>query len=547
MPTTVQRSDDNTRPLEQENRRLRQALEEMVVLEQIAAATSSDQPPDAIIELIVEKSVKCLAVEQAAVHLLDEGPGERPLRTLMRRAGTRAASTSHALGNQISGWMLKHQQPLRINDPGADPRLRIPASPDAPIRSLLSVPVRSKGKLLGVLSLFNKKSDEGFTAEDERVLSIVAAHSVQVLQSAKHIGELRHDRDQLANENTQLWREVNRQFNTDNVIGSATNLRKVLRLIEQIRDTSVDVLITGESDTGKELIAKTIHYTSPRARKPFVALNCAALPDTLLEAELFGIEKGVATGVEKRMGQFEAAHGGTLFLDEIGDLSLTAQAKILRVLQERVVQRLGARGEQRIDVRVLAATNKDLETAIKEEKFREDLLYRLNVIHIELPPLREIREDIPELANAFLARVCREMNKPAMTFSPDAIASLMAAPWPGNIRQLQNEVKRAAICAAENAISAADLSERIRGPGAAGPPSASESPGASGDEAACTSDSPLDNAMDAYEKRLLFDALRQHGGNQVQTAKSLGLSRQGLIKKMKRHGISSSDVRSAGS
>ena len=347
MPTTVQRSDDNTLPLEQENRRLRRALEEMDVLEQIAAATSSDQPPDAIIELIVEKSLECLAVEQAAVHLLDEGPGERPLRTLMRRAGTRAASTSHALGSQISGWMLKHQQPLRINDPDADPRLRLPASPDAPIRSLLSVPVRSKGKLLGVLSLFNKKSDEGFTAEDERVLSIVAAHSAQALQSAKRIGELRHDRDQLANENTQLWREVNRQFKTDNVIGSATNLRKVLRLIEQIRDTSVDVLITGESGTGKELIAKTIHYTSPRARKPFVALNCAALPDTLLEAELFGIEKGVATGVEKRMGQFEAAHGGTLFLDEIGDLSLTAQAKILRVLQERVVQRLGARGEQR--------------------------------------------------------------------------------------------------------------------------------------------------------------------------------------------------------
>ena len=157
------------------------------------------------------------------------------------------------------------------------------------------------------------------------------------------------------------------------------------------------------------MIAKTIHYTSPRARKPFVALNCAAWPDTLLEAELFGTEKGVATGIEKRMGQFEAADGGTLFLDEIGDLSLTAQAKILRVLQERAVQRLGARSERPIDVRVLAATNKDLEAAIKEDKFREDLLYRLSVIHVELPPLREIREDIPELANHFLARVCRKM------------------------------------------------------------------------------------------------------------------------------------------
>ena len=209
---------------------------------------------------------------------------------------------------------------------------------------------------------------------------------------------------------------MTKQFSTDNVVGSSPKLRKVLRLIEQIRDTSVDVLITGESGTGKELIAKTIHYASPRARKPFMALNCAALPDTLLESELFGIEKGVATGVEKRMGQFEAANGGTLFLDEIGDLSLTAQAKILRVLQERVVQRLGARSEISIDVRVLAASNKNLEVAIKERKFREDLYYRLNVIYIELPPLREIREDIPQLANHFLARFCQEMKKAPMTF-----------------------------------------------------------------------------------------------------------------------------------
>ena len=543
MPSETQPSDEHARQLEQENRRLRQALEEMEVLEEIAAATSSDQAPDAIIELIVEKSVECLAVEQAAVHLLDEGAEGRPLRTLMRRAGTRAVSTSYPLGNQLAGWMLKHQQPLRINDPDADPRLRIPPSSDAPIKSLLSVPVRSKGKLLGVLSVFNKKSDEGFTAEDERVLSIVAAHSAQALQSAERIGQLRHDRERLTTENTQLWREVNRQFKTDNVIGSAENLRIVLRLIEQIRDTSVDVLITGESGTGKELIAKTIHYTSPRARKPFVALNCAALPDSLLEAELFGIEKGVATGVEKRTGQFEAAHGGTLFLDEIGDLSLAAQAKILRVLQERVVQRLGARDQHPIDVRVLTATNKDLEAAIKEEKFREDLYYRLNVIHIELPPLREIREDIPQLANHFLARCCQEMKKPSMTFSPQAMASLTAAPWPGNIRQLQNEVKRLVICAAENVISAADLSERIRGAVSHGDIGASCNPG---DETTVASKSPLDSAMEAYEKRLLFDALQRHGGNQVHTAKALGLSRQGLIKKMKRHGISRSDFRSPG-
>ena len=195
MPAGLQSSEERNLQLERENRRLHQALDELDVLKEIAAATSSDQPSEAIIELIVEKSVQCLAVEQASVHLLDERGAERSFRTLMRRAGTRAASTSYPLGNQLAGWMLKHQQPLRINDPDADPRLRIPRSPDAPIRSLLSVPVRSKGKLLGVLSVFNKKSGEGFSHEDERVLSIVAAHSAQVLQSAERIGDLRHDRD----------------------------------------------------------------------------------------------------------------------------------------------------------------------------------------------------------------------------------------------------------------------------------------------------------------------------------------------------------------
>ena len=176
----------------------------------------------------------------------------------------------------------------------------------------------------------------------------------------------------------------------------------MVRLVERIRDSLVNVLITGESGTGKELVAKAIHYTSPRARRPFVALNCAALPETLVESELFGIEKGVATGVNSRVGQFQKADGGTLFLDEIGDLSLTAQAKILRVLQERVVERVGGRTSIPVDVRLLAATNKDLEAEIAKGTFREDLYYRIKVIHIHMPPLREIREEIPLLANHFL-------------------------------------------------------------------------------------------------------------------------------------------------
>src|SRR6476620_10155756 len=212
------------------------------------------------------------------------------------------------------------------------------------------------------------------------------------------------------------------------------------------------------------MAARAIHFTSPRARRAFVALNCAALPEALLESELFGIEKGVATGVAPRMGQFQKADGGTLFLDEIGDLSLTAQAKILRVLQERVVERVGGRHSIPVDVRLLAATNKDLEAEIGKGCFREDLYYRIKVIHIHMPPLREIREEIPLLANHFLKEYCRETVRGAMEFSPEVMRNLVSAPWPGNVRQLRNEVMRLAACARLSVIEEEDLWEGIPTP-----------------------------------------------------------------------------------
>jgi transcriptional regulator with PAS, ATPase and Fis domain len=332
----------------------------------------------------------------------------------------------------------------------------------------------------------------------------------------------------LAEENSQLWKEVRSEFSLKKILGSSEALNKVISLIEQIRDTSVDVLITGESGTGKELIAKTIHYSSPRARKPFVALNCAALPENLLESELFGIEKGVATGVERRLGQFETAHRGTIFLDEIGDLSLTAQAKILRVLQERQVQRLGGRQQIPIDVRVLAATNKDLAEEIKAGRFREDLYYRLNVIHIKLPALRAIPDDIVQMAKYFLAEQCNHLNRRMLEFSNEALRCVRTAQWPGNVRQLQNEMKRLAICAKGPVIELEELSDAVRGERAEVEPAVDDS------------GRPLDAAMAEYEKKLIIVALGENGNNQVRTAEALGLSRQGLIKKMKRLGVSSS-------
>jgi Nif-specific regulatory protein len=518
-------SQDRLSELEDENQRLRRSLEELSLLRDIAAAISTNTSLSGVIEFIVQKSMQSLQVEQGVIFFFEARDSHHPLKTLWREAGSRTSGVPYRLGDQLLGWMLKNQKPLVINDATQDPRFRVLTEADVSVRSLLGAPLRFKGEFLGVLTVFNKKIPGGFSEHDERLLCIIAAQSAPVLRTAQLIGELQHDRERLAEENTQLWREVRTRFSTDKVIGGCEPLRKVLALVERIRDATVDVLITGESGTGKELMAKTVHYSSPRARKPFVALNCAALPENLLESELFGIEKGVATGVEKRIGQFEAAHGGTLFLDEIGDLSLTAQAKILRVLQERVVQRLGGRETIPIDVRVLAATNQDLEEAIKQGKFREDLYYRLKVIHLRLPPLRTIPDDIEQLAHYFLAEMCREMKREPLRFSAQAMHALRSAPWPGNIRQLQNEIKRLAICALGPVIEIEDLAPEIGGEALSAPPPAVDS------------ERVLDDAVGDYEKRFLMEALRNHGNNQVQTAKALGLSRQGLIKKMKRFGI----------
>jgi DNA-binding NtrC family response regulator len=322
-------------------------------------------------------------------------------------------------------------------------------------------------------------------------------------------------------------------FSTQKIVGMSHKMEAIIRLIDQIRSSSVDVLIQGENGTGKELVAKALHHSSLRSGRPFVAINCAALPDNLVEAELFGIEKGVATGVERRIGKFEAASGGTLFLDEIGDLSLAAQAKILRVLQERAVDRVGGGKPVPIDVRIIAATNRNLYASIKEKQFREDLYYRIKVIHIQTPALREIREDIPVLANYFLEKHCKPMGVELKCFTPAALQCLMNYSWPGNNRQLENEVKRLIATVRGKSISENHLDPSIRN-GETFAPAVQETKEPAPVAPATQS---LAANVEALERRMIEDALRKSGGNKQKAAQALGLSRQGLIKKLKRLGI----------
>jgi Nif-specific regulatory protein len=381
-------------------------------------------------------------------------------------------------------------------------------------RTLLAVPLQNliDGEVVGAFEVLNKRSGV-FNQEDEELLKSLAAQAAIAIQTARSMGEL-------ARENADLRREVEGRGARGRIVGTSLRIQSVLQLIDRIRDSSVNVLISGESGTGKDLAARALHYSSPRSRRPFVALNCAALPENLVESELFGIERGVATGVNQRIGQFQAADGGTLFLDEIGDLSLPAQAKILRALEARVVERVGGRTPIPVDVRVLAASNKDLEGEIRKGNFREDLYYRLKVIHLHMPSLRDIREDIPMLANHFLAECCRDSGK-QLEFSAGVLRQMSQAEWPGNVRQLQNEIKRLVACARGRTITEEDLLEGI--------------PVKPRAVAAAPSGESLKNAVENLEREMIASVLRSTGNNQQKAAKTLGLSRQGLINKIKRY------------
>ena len=312
----------------------------------------------------------------------------------------------------------------------------------------------------------------------------------------------------------------------DKLLGDSPAMREVFQMLEKVLDSDTTVLVLGESGTGKELVAEAIHEHGARSKGPFVKLNCVAIPDTLLESELFGHEKGAFTGAHQRkVGKFELADGGTILLDEIGDMGLDTQAKILRVLQEREFERVGGVETVRVDVRVVAATNRDLPHEVEQRMFRQDLYFRLNVVTVPLPPLRRRREDIGLLAEHFLRVAAQRQNKPLRSITPAAIDALQAYDWPGNVRQLQHAIERAVIWADGEELARADLPAEVVS-GALMP--------RSGDSA--TPDS-LPATLHRIEQQLLVDALREAAGIQATAARRLGITERSMWHKVKKYGI----------
>jgi Nif-specific regulatory protein len=393
-------------------------------------------------------------------------------------------------------------------------------------KTILAVPIKNiREEVIGVCEAINKL--EGiFTCDDAQLLETFASHAANAIETALMIDTLKKEQGKNEPKDKLQNRIEIGQSYLRKIVGVSPQVEATIRLIDQLRESSVDVLIQGESGTGKELVAKAIHYNSPRYDKPFVALNCAALPENLVEAELYGIERGVATGVEKRTGKFEAANGGTLFLDEIGDLSLSAQAKMLRVLQERTVDRVGGQRPIPVDVRIIAASNKNLDEASKSGAFRPDLFYRLKVVRIQTPALREIAEDISLMANHFLASHCALLKIEPKQFSPAAIERLKNYSWPGNARQLENEIKRLVASVRGKTIGAEQLDLPIETEKPIAPENAGHYRGKT-----------IGEVVEAIEQRMIEEALLKAGGNKARAAEALGLSRQGLLKKIKRLAI----------
>ena len=351
----------------------------------------------------------------------------------------------------------------------------------------------------------------------------------RALEKKRMVGELEQLRHQLAAASRR-----------GRIVGSSRALEEILRLIDRVGPTDSTVLILGESGTGKELIAEAIHENSNRQAKPFVKLNCAAIPEALLESELFGHEKGAFTGaISRKPGKFETADGGTLLLDEIGDMTLSTQAKILRALQERELQRVGGTQTIKVDVRIIASTNKDLERAVKEGTFRDDLYFRLNVVTLQVPPLRDRREEIPELADHFLAEANTRLNRGITRLAPDALAALMEHGWPGNIRELRNMIERAVVVNDGEVLTLSSFPPPIR--------PVDPAAGAAGSARWDTLQNlTLDEKVAQLERAFVMDALARAGGVQAAAARLLGVTERSVWHLVKKHRIEVARLKGSG-
>ena len=495
-------------------------VQELKLLQQISQIL--DQHPDIhqVIQPVLDALAQHMDLQHGTVTLLNRKTGDIVIDLAHGMSKIQVSRGRYKLGEGVTGKVVETGKPALIpkiseSDQFLD-RTQIGKQRDA---SFICVPVKTGNETFGALSVDHIYRPEIDLEEDARLLTIVSsmiAQAVKVRRSAEE------ERERLSEENERLRAELAERFHPSNIVGKSHEMRDVYDQIYTVSRSTTSALIQGETGTGKELVAQAIHYNSDRASKPFVKVHCAALPESVIESELFGHVRGAFTGaVSDRKGRFELAHGGTLFLDEIGDIPTTIQIKLLRVVQEREFERVGGTRTLKVDVRLIAATNCNLTELVQQGRFREDLFYRLHVFPIYVPPLRKRRTDIALLADFFLERYAKTTGKPVRRLSTAVIDMLLSYHWPGNVRELESCIERAVLVSTDDVIHPHHMPPTIQTAETSG----TATPGS------------LKDLVEAYERDVLRDVLKSSRGNVASAARALGSTPRIIGYKVKSYGI----------
>ncbi len=501
----------------------RRKVEEVSLLFEVSQLLGGSIDLKQVISPVLKAIADQMGLERGTISLLNRNTNEISIEAAYGLSDSQRRRGRYRLGEGITGKVVESGKPMVIPNIADDPTFlnRTGARQTKAKRntSFICVPIKLGTETIGALSCDRAFSSKMELDEDVRLLSILVS---MIAQAVKLRREVQEERQRLMEENDRLQAKLKDRFKPSNIIGNSRVMQEVFDLIAQVSKSDATVLIRGESGTGKELVAHALHYNSLRAERAFIKVNCAALPETIIESELFGHERGAFTGaVSMRKGRFELAHGGTIFLDEIGDLSPTTQVKLLRVLQEKEFERVGGNDTIRTNVRVVAATNHDLEKLVEASRFREDLYYRLNVFPIHLPPLRERKSDITLLTDFFTEKYGKQFGKSIKRITTSAIELLMNYHWPGNVRELENCIERATLLSSDDVIHGHHLPPTLQ----------------SAESTGTQLHSTLDEAIDNLERELLLDALKSTKGNMAKAARFLGVTERIMGLRINKHGI----------